>query len=184
MSIEQAELDFKEAQRIKSVGKLYKSGHRANLYAIVENEVLKVYLEESRERADWKDNLDFLPVYDKVTKAWYHKGFHINAMLAIEEISTIKDFQSMQIWSYSQGAAVAQIVSEHIYADSLITFGCPNNVFMNRRIKKSRLHHKHYVQGFDIVAYGIFWLKKYGKVIKLPSIGSPFKNHEYYWLNK
>ncbi len=182
--------DFTEGQRIKETGKHEHAGHRADFYWIVENNILKMYIEESRQRKDWKDNLDFLLVKCPYMNVRYHKGFYINACIVTNKtIKKASSYDSVEIYSYSQGAAVAQIysdiMSKHgVIIDKLVTFGCPNNVVRNKTVKALRVNHVNYVQGWDFVYYGIFWLKKYGRKIKLKGRGNPFKSHNYYHLEK
>ncbi len=149
-----------------------------------------MYIEESRQRKDWKDNLDFKSVRCPYMGAKYHRGFYINACIVFKKNNKlVESYGSVEIYSYSQGSAVAQIFSDIItkngaFVRKLVTFGCPNNVKRNKQIKSIRDNHTHYVQGWDFVFYGIFWLKKYGNKIKLKGRGNPFKSHNYYHLEE
>ncbi len=184
----EARRDFTEGQRIKRIGKHEVAGHRADFYWIEENNTIKMYVEESRQRKDWKDNFDFILKRCPYMGAHYHRGFYINAVIILNKMAKkIANVGAVEIYSYSQGAASAQILSDIIQKDGgfikkFVTFGCPNNVWRNKNVKGIRENHLHYRQGWDFVFFGIFWLKKYGSVKKLKGRGNPFKSHDYYHL--
>lgn len=185
---------FTQGQRIVREGKHESKRHRGDFWWLIEDDVLKIYIEESDGKWDWKDNFKFKVKKCDITGAKYHGGFYDDSEAILENMEPLlneDNFQCIEIIAYSKGAASSGRVSDvlrtlgyKVRVKPRRTFGCPNDVKKNKKIKELRRYDVHYVQGLDIVFYGIFWLKKYGKTVKIKGRGNPFKSHDYYHLEK
>lgn len=185
-----ASLYFTAGQDIKRQGKHICRGYRADAYYIIDKDLtLRLYVEESKQKMDWKENFKLDTIKSSFNNERYHRGFYENALLLHDMLlDLIPEVKKCKVICYSQGAGVADIELDRLdlgtIKSKMYSFGNPNNCWVSKRLKKSRINRLHFVQGWDFVFNNPFWLKKYGKTAKLKGRGNPIKSHNYYHLDK
>lgn len=121
-----------------------------------------MYFQCSKEKEDWLKNIDIRLVNSGF--GFIHKGFS-DAYIAIYR--TIMQNPAKAYCGYSHGAVIAAMASA-LTEKKAIVFGCPNFLFMPSKENQDKFNQVEFIQNpRDIVANGIFWMKKGVDVVML-----------------
>ena len=179
--------------------------HELNYFIEKKRNTLYLYFEDSNGTKDWKDNLNFFPVFAKGYKKYkshlivhigfkkeYHSG---NDQIMKELIDKIKkdDIKEVIISGWSNGAAMSTLAAEDLFfrtgiKPTVITFGCPKVCFDKKSakyIKSCCKDFKEYCNNNDIVTkvppIGRHINKiKVGDKFNLKKLFHPFEYHTNY----
>lgn len=192
----------------KKIEKIEKAlpSKNVNYYIKKENHLIKIFLEESQDLFDWKQNFMFTTVKVKIGFDYrrYHSGFFLTAVTVFRDLldkGLLKECDFMEVYSYSHGAGAAPAFASLVYYNSpclidgkdVHKFEPPRDIFQpNMNVRKECSRHNNYIQGNDIVTKVPWWMKHLGVTIKIKGqklrglkglIPTVF-DHDIYWTDK
>ena len=173
-----------------------------NYYMLKEDNRVKLFIEESDQFQDWKQNFTAYTVKTCMggVNRKYHAGFYLTAMTVFNHLNRVINPNDIEfeIYGYSHGAGAATILGSlirnrskgYLLDDRVIAFEPPRQAYKpSFGLIRETENDVNYIQGNDIVTKVPWWMQHLGKVRRVDGrdltgikrLLNPIFDHDIYW---